>query len=406
MFEQARKSTPCLIFIDEIDAVGRSRGHGLGGGNDEREQTLNALLVEMDGFDTQEGIIIIAATNRPDVLDPALLRPGRFDRQISVNLPDIKGREQILKVHAKNVKLGPDVDLGVIARGTPGYSGAELANLLNEAALIAARANGKSIGMLELEEARDKVRWGRERRSLAMTDEDKKITAWHEAGHAIVNVMLEHTHPLHKVTIIPRGQSLGSTMSLPKQDILNRQKKEMEDMIAVTMAGRIAEEVVTNDMSTGAAGDIQQATQLAKAMVCQYGMSKRLGMVQYGGDDSDYVFLGKDMARSKAYSEHTSQEIDTEVKRLIDDGFNTAKTLIDDNRPKLELIANSLLEYETLDGAQVEEIVRTGKFNPPQAPTDPPTPPMGAQAVTSTPEPETPKTELDPGFGGASPATA
>jgi cell division protease FtsH len=406
MFEQARKCTPCLIFIDEIDAVGRSRGHGLGGGNDEREQTLNALLVEMDGFDTQEGIIIIAATNRPDVLDPALLRPGRFDRQISVNLPDIKGREQILKVHAKNVKLGPDVDLGVIARGTPGYSGAELANLLNEAALIAARANRKSIGMSELEEARDKVRWGRERRSLAMTDEDKKITAWHEAGHAIVNVMLEHTHPLHKVTIIPRGQSLGSTMSLPKQDILNRQKKEMEDMIAVTMAGRIAEEVVTNDMSTGAAGDIQQATQLAKAMVCQYGMSKRLGMVQYGGDDSDYVFLGKDMARSKAYSEHTSQEIDTEVKRLIDDGFNTAKTLIDDNRLKLELIANSLLEYETLDGSQVEEIVRTGKFNPPQAPEDPPTPPMGAQAVTSTPEPESPKTELDPGFGGASPATA
>ena len=405
MFDQARKSTPCLIFIDEIDAVGRSRGHGLGGGNDEREQTLNALLVEMDGFDTQDGIIIIAATNRPDVLDPALLRPGRFDRQISVNLPDIKGREQILKVHAKNVKLGPDVDLGVIARGTPGYSGAELANLLNEAALIAARANRKSIEMAELEEARDKVRWGRERRSLAMTDEDKKITAWHEAGHALVNVMLEHTHPLHKVTIIPRGQSLGSTMSLPKQDILNRQKKEMEDMIAVTMAGRIAEEIVTHDVSTGAAGDIQQATQLAKAMVCQYGMSERLGMVQYG-DDNDYVFLGKDMARSKAYSEHTSQEIDVEVKRLIDQGYETAKTLIDDNRPKLELIANSLLEYETLDGSQVEEIVRTGKFDPPQTPADPPTPPMGAQAVTPTPEPEPPKTKLDPGFGGASPATA
>jgi cell division protease FtsH len=259
MFDQARKSTPCLIFIDEIDAVGRSRGHGLGGGNDEREQTLNALLVEMDGFDTQDGIIIIAATNRPDVLDPALLRPGRFDRQITVNLPDINGREQILKVHAKNVKLGPEVDLSVIARGTPGYSGAELANLLNEAALIAARANLKSIGMKELEEARDKVRWGRERRSLAMTDEDKKITAWHEAGHALVNVMLDHTHPLHKVTIIPRGQSLGSTMSLPKQDVLNRQKKEMEDMIAVMMAGRIAEQIVTEDISTGAAGDIQQA---------------------------------------------------------------------------------------------------------------------------------------------------
>lgn len=405
MFDQARKSTPCLIFIDEIDAVGRSRGHGLGGGNDEREQTLNALLVEMDGFDTQDGIIIIAATNRPDVLDPALLRPGRFDRQISVNLPDIKGREQILKVHAKNVKLGPDVDLGVIARGTPGYSGAELANLLNEAALLAARSNQKSIGMMELEEARDKVRWGRERRSLAMTDEDKKITAWHEAGHALVNVMLDHTHPLHKVTIIPRGQSLGSTMSLPKQDILNRQKKEMEDMIAVMMAGRIAEEIVTHDVSTGASGDIQQATQLAKAMVCQYGMSERLGMVQYG-EDNDYVFLGKEMARSRAYSEHTSQEIDTEIKRLIDDGYQTAKQLIDDNRAKLEIIASSLLEYETLDGTQVEEIVRTGKFDPPEKPTTPASPPMGAQATTPTPDTPPSKTEVDPGFGGASPATA
>ncbi len=406
MFDQARKSTPCLIFIDEIDAVGRSRGHGLGGGNDEREQTLNALLVEMDGFDTQDGIIIIAATNRPDVLDPALLRPGRFDRQITVNLPDINGREQILKVHAKNVKLGPEVDLSVIARGTPGYSGAELANLLNEAALIAARANKKSIGMLELEEARDKVRWGRERRSLAMTDEDKKITAWHEAGHALVNVMLDHTHPLHKVTIIPRGQSLGSTMSLPKQDILNRQKREMEDMIAVMMAGRIAEQIVTEDISTGAAGDIQQATQLAKAMVCQYGMSDRLGMVQYG-DDNDYVFLGKDMARSKAYSEHTSQEIDVEVKRLIDEGYQTAETLIRENREKLDLIATSLLEVETLDGSQVEDIVKTGRWDPPQPPQESST--ADASDVSQTlPQSDTEKDgpELDPGFGGASPATA
>jgi cell division protease FtsH len=282
MFEQARKNTPCLIFIDEIDAVGRSRGHGLGGGNDEREQTLNALLVEMDGFDTQEGIIIIAATNRPDVLDPALLRPGRFDRQVIVNLPDVRGREAILKVHAKNVKLAAGVDLSVIARGTPGYSGAELANLLNEAALLAASTNKKAVSMEELEEARDKVRWGRERRSLAMTDEDKKFTAWHEAGHALVNVMLEHTHPLHKVTIIPRGQSLGSTMSLPKTDILNRRRKEMLDMIAVMMAGRIAEEIVSGDISTGAAGDIQQATNLARAMVTQFGMSDQLGMVQYG----------------------------------------------------------------------------------------------------------------------------
>src|SRR5882724_11514132 len=288
MFEQARKNTPCLIFIDEIDAVGRSRGHGLGGGNDEREQTLNALLVEMDGFDTQEGIIIIAATNRPDVLDPALLRPGRFDRQVTVNLPDVRGREGILKVHAKNVKLAPGVDLSIIARGTPGFSGAELANLLNEAALLAASTNKKAVSMEELEEARDKVRWGRERRSLAMTDEDKKFTAWHEAGHALVNVVLQHTHPLHKVTIIPRGQALGSTMSLPKQDIFNRRRKEMLAMIAVTMAGRIAEEIVS------------------------------------------------------------------EVKRIIYEQYNIAKNIIETHRAKLELIAQSLLEYETLEGGQVE----------------------------------------------------
>src|SRR5580704_11075983 len=327
MFEQARKNTPCLIFIDEIDAVGRSRGHGLGGGNDEREQTLNALLVEMDGFDTQEGIIIIAATNRPDVLDPALLRPGRFDRQITVNLPDVRGREAILKVHAKNVKLDPAVDLAIIARGTPGYSGAELANLLNEAALLAARTGRKSVGMVELEEARDKVRWGRERRSMAMTDQDKKFTAWHEAGHALVNVVLKHTHPLHKVTIIPRGQTLGSTMWLPKDDILNRRRKELLDIIAVTMAGRIAEEIVSDDISSGAMGDIQQATQMARAMVTQWGMSDKIGMVQYG-DNSEYVFLGREMSRSKDYSEQMAQEIDNEVKRIIDNGYNVASELI------------------------------------------------------------------------------
>ena len=405
MFEQARKNTPCLVFIDEIDAVGRSRGHGLGGGNDEREQTLNALLVEMDGFDTQEGIIIIAATNRPDVLDPALLRPGRFDRQITVNLPDVRGREAILKVHSKNVKLEPGVDLSVIARGTPGYSGAELANLLNEAALLAARMSKKAIGMPELEEARDKVRWGRERRSLAMTDEEKRNTAWHEAGHALVNVMLPHTHPLHKVTIIPRGQSLGSTMSLPKDDVLNRRRKEMLDMIAVTMAGRIAEEVVSGDISTGAAGDIQQATQLARAMVCHWGMSDKLGMVQYG-DNNEYVFLGREMIRSKDYSERTAQEIDTEVKRIIDEEFRIAKDVIYNNRDKLEMIANCLLEYETLDGSQVAEIVRTGKFNPPP-PTPQVDPPSGAQAATLLPEiPKPAPPKLDPGLGAAAPATA
>jgi cell division protease FtsH len=405
MFDQARKNTPCLIFIDEIDAVGRSRGHGLGGGNDEREQTLNALLVEMDGFDTTEGIIIIAATNRPDVLDPALLRPGRFDRQITVNLPDVRGREAILKVHARNVKLDPSVDLAVIARGTPGYSGAELANLLNEAALLAARNNKKAVGMAELEEARDKVRWGRERRSLAMTDEDKKFTAWHEAGHALVNVLLKHTHPLHKVTIIPRGQALGATMYLPKEDILNRRRKEMRDMIAVTMAGRIAEEIVSEDISTGAAGDIQQATQLARMMVTQWGMSEKLGMVQYG-DNNEYVFLGREMIRSKDYSEQTAEDIDAEVKRLIDEAYGVAKKLIDDNRDKLEMIANALLEYETLEGYQVEEIIRTGRFTPPP-PTPQLGPPTGAPAGTPLPEvikPTPPK--IGPGLGTPAPATA
>jgi cell division protease FtsH len=403
MFEQARKTTPCLIFIDEIDAVGRSRGHGLGGGNDEREQTLNALLVEMDGFDTQEGIIVIAATNRPDVLDPALLRPGRFDRQITVSLPDVRGREAILKVHAKNVKLDPIVDLAVIARGTPGYSGAELANLLNEAALLAARTSKKAIGMHELEEARDKVRWGRERRSLAMSDEDKKFTAWHEAGHALVNVMLKHTHPLHKVTIIPRGQALGATMSLPKQDILNRRRKEMLDMIAVTMAGRIAEEIVSGDFSTGASGDIHQATQLARAMVCHFGMSDKLGMVQYG-ENNEYVFLGREMMRSKDYSESIAKEIDAEVKRIIDEGYQVAKTIIEENRDKLEVIANSLLEYETLDGLQVDEIVRTGKFNPPSITANIDT--AGIKAATPMPEVPKPLPPELPGLGSPAPAPA
>jgi cell division protease FtsH len=406
MFEQARKSTPCLIFIDEIDAVGRSRGHGLGGGNDEREQTLNALLVEMDGFDTQEGIIIIAATNRPDVLDPALLRPGRFDRQVTVNLPDVRGREGILKVHAKNVKLLPEVDLSVIARGTPGYSGAELANLLNEAALLAARTNKKGVGQMELEEARDKVRWGRERRSMAMSDEEKRATAWHEAGHALANVLLKHTHPLHKVTIIPRGRALGVTMSLPKEDMLNMRRKQAIDTIIMTMAGRIAEEYVTDDISSGAAMDIQQATQLAKAMVMHWGMSERLGNVLYG-EAQEYVFLGRDMMRTKDYSEATAMEIDSEVKRIVDGAFQTAKQLIEANRDKLELVASSLLEYETLDGAQVEQIVRTGIFTPPPKPPVNVGPMMGAPAGTPLPEnPPKPAPPKLPGLGSAAPAPA
>jgi cell division protease FtsH len=407
MFEQARKNTPCLIFIDEIDAVGRSRGHGLGGGNDEREQTLNALLVEMDGFDTTDGIIIIAATNRPDVLDPALLRPGRFDRQVTVNLPDVRGREGILKVHAKNIKLAPDVDLSVIARGTPGYSGAELANLLNESALLAAGLNKKAVGMRELEEARDKVRWGRERRSMAMTEEEKRNTAWHEAGHALVSVLLEHTHPLHKVTIIPRGQALGMAMYLPEHDILSQRRKEMEDAIAVAVAGRIAEEIITGDVSTGAGSDIQQATNLARAMVTQYGMSDKLGMVRYGNDD-EYVFLGRELARPKSYSEATAREIDDEVRRLVDVAYKRAHDLIYTHREKLELIANSLLEYETLDGAQVEEIVRTGKLTtPPPKPGSDLGPLRGAPAGTPMPEPPPkPAPPAMPGLGSPAPATA
>ena len=405
MFEQARKNTPCLIFIDEIDAVGRSRGHGLGGGNDEREQTLNALLVEMDGFDTQEGIIIIAATNRPDVLDPALLRPGRFDRQVTVNLPDVRGREAILKVHAKNVKLDGAVDLSVIARGTPGFSGAELANLLNEAALLAARTGKKSIGMDELEEARDKVRWGRERRSMAMSEEEKKGTAWHEAGHAVVNVVLKHTHPLHKVTIIPRGQALGATMYLPKEDIHNRRFKELNDLIAVTMAGRIAEQMFTDDISSGASGDIQQATSMAKAMVMHWGMSDQLGMVLYG-ESQEYVFLGRDMMRSKEYSESTAQRIDAEVKRIIDAGFKTAQDVLTEHRDKVELVALALLEHETLEGSQVADIVSTGSFTPHPSSPDKTDPPSGAQASTPLPEVMKPVPPKLPGFGSAAPAAA
>jgi len=399
MFEQARKNTPCLIFIDEIDAVGRSRGVGLGGGNDEREQTLNALLVEMDGFDTQEGIIIIAATNRPDVLDSALLRPGRFDRRITVSLPDVLGREAILKVHSKKVKLDPKADLQVTARGTPGYSGAELANLLNEAALLAARCNKKFVGMVELDEARDKVRWGRERRSMAMSDANKKLTAWHEAGHALVNIILEHTDPLHKVTIIPRGPALGVTMYLPKEDILNLGKKQLLANITVGLAGRIAEEVVSHDISTGAGGDIQQVTIWARAMVCQHGMSDKLGMVKY--DEDEEMFLGRDMMRRKSYSEHTARTIDTEVKSIIDECYQNAKEIIEAHADKLEIIANSLLEYESLDGEQVKQIVKTGRFDPPAAiDAELPEDSVVVEPVNDKPVPP----KLDAGLGDVAPA--
>jgi len=374
MFEQGKKSAPCIIFIDEIDAVGRHRGHGVGGGHDEREQTLNALLVEMDGFDTQEGVIIIAATNRPDVLDPALLRPGRFDRQITVNLPDVKGREEILRVHSKKVKLAEGVDLAVVARGTPGYSGAELANVINEAALLAARRGLKGITLAELEEARDKVRWGKERRSLALSEKEKQNTAYHEAGHALLLELLPHTEPLHKVTIIPRGPSLGSTMWLPEEDKYTNRKNELLASLAVKMGGRVAEEIVFGDVTNGAAGDIKMATAMARKMVCEWGMSEKLGMVEYG-EHEDYVFLGRDISRARDYSEATAEEIDREVRRLLDEAYKTAKDTLLAHRDKLDVIAKGLLEYETLDGSQIEEIVKHGHLIHPPAGVPPATGP-------------------------------
>ncbi len=357
MFEQGKKSAPCIIFIDEIDAVGRHRGHGVGGGHDEREQTLNALLVEMDGFDTQEGVIIIAATNRPDVLDPALLRPGRFDRQITV----------------KKVKLAEGVDLAVIARGTPGYSGAELANVINEAALLAARRGLKGITLAELEEARDKVRWGKERRSLALSEKEKQNTAYHEAGHALLLVLLPHTEPLHKVTIIPRGPSLGSTMWLPEEDKYTNRKNELLASLAVAMGGRVAEEIIFGDITNGARGDIKGSTAIARRMVCEWGMSEKMGMVEYG-EHEDYVFLGRDISRARDYSEATAEQIDQEVRRLIDDAYQLAKHTLVTNRDTLETIAKALLEYETLDGSQIKEIIDHGRLiNPPPGISSTPT---------------------------------
>nr|XP_061797940.1 ATP-dependent zinc metalloprotease FtsH 2-like [Nerophis lumbriciformis] len=396
MFEQGKKNAPCLVFIDEIDAVGRHRGHGMGGGHDEREQTLNALLVEMDGFETQEGVIIIAATNRPDVLDPALLRPGRFDRQVTVSLPDVKGREQILKVHVKKIKLAPETDLAVVARGTPGFSGAELANLINESALLAARKGKKEVGLEEMEEARDKVRWGRERRSLALSEKEKKNTAYHEAGHAILNVILEHTDPLHKVTIIPRGPSLGSTMFLPEEDKFNYRKNEIIDQLIVLMGGRVAEEIVFGDVTNGAMGDIRMATNLARKMVCEWGMSEQLGMVEYGDGDGE-VFLARDIAKSKNYSEDTAQKIDGEIKRFIDTAYGRAKQLLLENRDKLDLISLALLEYETLDANHVNDLMQNGEMkDPPEAPKPPEAPDDIEPEKVAEPKKESREDDGDP----------
>jgi len=394
MFEQGKKSAPCLIFIDEIDAVGRSRFSGIGGGHDEREQTLNALLVEMDGFDTQEGVIIIAATNRPDVLDPALLRPGRFDRQVVIDLPDVIGREEILKVHARTIKISKDADLKVIGRGTPGFSGADLANLINEAALLAARGDKKAVGMEELEEARDKVRWGRERRSRALDENDKKLTAYHEAGHALVMTKLEHTEPLHKVTIIPRGMYLGATFSLPVKDKYSESKKQLLDQITGIMGGRIAEDLIFSDFTSGASGDIKQATHIARKMVTEWGMSEKIGMVNVS-DREEHLFVGRDMFKPREVSEQTSREIDEEVRSIIDASYARAKDIIIQHRDKLVAMAEALIEYETLDALQIQEIVETGKMTtPPRRSAPPVVPPAPAAKATDSTD-----TTILPGIG-------
>jgi cell division protease FtsH len=355
LFEQGKKNAPCIIFIDEIDAVGRHRGAGLGGGHDEREQTLNQLLVEMDGFESNEGVILMAATNRPDVLDPALLRPGRFDRRVVVNRPDVRGREEILRVHTRKIPMADDVELSVLARGTPGFSGADLANMVNEAALSAARQNRKAVLMFDFELAKDKVLMGVERKSLLLTEDEKKVTAYHEAGHALVAAKLPNSDPLHKVTIIPRGMALGLTMQLPIDDKHNYTKEYLETEIAIMMGGRIAEEMFLNQMSTGAGNDIERATELARKMVCEFGMSD-LGPLTFGKKE-EQIFLGREIAQHRDYSEATAIKIDDEVRRMIGQGYNTAKGILTDNQPTLIRIAVALLEREVLDANEIKVLI-------------------------------------------------
>ncbi len=374
MFEQAKKAAPCIIFIDEIDAVGRQRGAGLGGGNDEREQTLNQLLVEMDGFEPNQGIIVIAATNRPDVLDPALLRPGRFDRQVVVPLPDIRGREQILKVHMRKVPLAPDVDATVLARGTPGFSGADLANLVNEAALFAARANKRLVDMEDFERAKDKIMMGAERRSMVMPEEERRNTAYHEAGHAVVAKLLPKTDPVHKVTIIPRGRALGVTMQLPTEDRYSQDKERLLNTIAVLFGGRLAEEIFMHQMTTGASNDFQRATDLARRMVTQWGMSENLGPMVYGEEEAE-IFLGRSVTTHKNVSEATMQKVDAEIRRIIDEQYALSRRLLEENRDKVEAMAKALLEWETIDAEQIDDIM-AGR---------PPRPPKPSSSATGKP---------------------
>ncbi len=389
MFEQAKKNAPCIIFIDEIDAVGRHRGAGLGGGNDEREQTLNQLLVEMDGFESNEGVILIAATNRPDVLDPALLRPGRFDRQITVPNPDIVGREKILKVHMRKVPLGPDVDPRVVARGTPGFSGADLANLVNEAALLAARKGKRVVSMLDFEAAKDKVMMGTERRSMVMTDQEKKLTAYHEAGHALIALHSPAHDPLHKVTIIPRGRALGLTMSLPERDRYGYSRKELSARIAMAFGGRIAEELIfgEDNVTTGASDDIRQATNLARRMVTEWGMSERLGPLRYS-DNEEEVFLGHSVTQRKNISDATAKLIDEEIRRIVEEGEALARKLLSANLEELHTVAKGLLEYETLSADEIRSLIKGETIHrEPAASSEPPTDFGSTSAVPPTTRP-------------------
>jgi len=380
LFEQGKKNAPCIIFIDEIDAVGRHRGAGLGGGHDEREQTLNQLLVEMDGFETNEGVILIAATNRPDVLDPALLRPGRFDRQVIVGRPDVRGREEILRVHARKVPLSPDVNLSILARATPGFSGADLANLVNEAALFAARKNRKAVMQDDFEVAKDKVLMGVERKSMIISDEEKKITAYHEAGHALVAFKVPYADPLHKVTIIPRGRALGVTMQLPVDDKHTYSREYLESTIAVLMGGRVSEQLTFDRMTTGAGNDIERVTELARKMVCEWGMSGKMGPLTFGKKE-EQIFLGREIAQHRDYSEATAVEIDHEVKQIALAGYDTAKRIIEQHRPALQSIAEALLEREVLDGEQIAALVRGESL-----PVPPQVPPTAGAEVTDQAE--------------------
>jgi len=366
MFEQAKKSAPCIIFIDEIDAVGRHRGAGLGGGNDEREQTLNQMLVEMDGFETNLGVIVMAATNRPDILDPALLRPGRFDRQVYVTLPDVRGREQILNVHMRKVPVGQDIRADILARGTPGFSGADLANLVNEAALFAARRNGRVVEMVDFEKAKDKIMMGPERKSMVMPEDERKNTAYHEAGHALIGKLLPKCDPVHKVTIIPRGRALGVTMSLPERDRYSYDREYMLHQISMLFGGRIAEEVFMNQMTTGASNDFERATALARDMVTRYGMTDELGPMVYAENEGE-VFLGRSVTKTTSMSEETMRKVDGVIRRIIDDQYGVARKLIEDNKDKMHAMAQALLEWETIDGDQLDDIM-SGK--PPRPPKD------------------------------------